>query len=53
MWSIGCIIIEAIVGCPMFMANKEIDLMNQIWDKVGSPEEYLENKWKLLRDWKT
>lgn len=53
MWSIGCIIVEILVGCPIFMANRETELMLQIWDKAGSPDEQLENKWKILRDWKT
>lgn len=50
MWSVGCIIVEVLVGSPIFAANKESELMNQIWDKLGSPDEHLENQWKNLRD---
>jgi len=50
MWSVGCIIVEVLVGSPIFAANKECDLMNQIWDKLGNPDEHLENQWKNLRD---
>lgn len=50
MWSVGCIIVEVLVGSPIFAANKESELMNQIWDKLGGPNEHLENQWKNLRD---
>ena len=37
MWSVGCIIVEMITRRPLFQASTEMDLLEQIYDTLGTP----------------
>lgn len=41
MWSVGCVLAELYLGCPLFPGKNEIEQLTRIFDICGSPS--LEN----------
>lgn len=41
MWSFGCILVEMIIGRPLFVPIDEMELLEQVRQRIGMPPQHM------------
>ncbi|ELP86601.1 cyclin-dependent kinase C-1, putative [Entamoeba invadens IP1] len=53
MWSVGCVFAEMVKREPIFKGRDDIEVLNNIWDLLGTPQETEWPEFKNMKVFKT
>lgn len=48
MWAVGCLLLELLVGRPIFQGDHPVDMLRRIFDAVGNPDDEDWPNWRRV-----